>query len=147
MTNEEFVTWAGRYITLKVLQERYKITALALTEKQLSDALHAIGEAYFASVYSGVEYSDELEMSMGLQMSVAAFVFAYVSMYTLTATKYATAKGTHEGSTTPTADDVSAQVSKHRRIGVMFLVPSKEFKEAGLTLKTWQYSPILGEEL
>lgn len=147
MTTEEFVTWAGRYITPKVLQERYKITALAVTEKQLSDALNAIAEAYFAPVYSGVEYSEELAMSTALQMSVAGFVFAYVSMYTLTATKYATAKGTHEGSTTPTADDVSAQVSRYRRIGVMFLQATKEFMAAGLTLKTWTYSPILGEEL
>ena len=147
MTNEEFITWAGRYITPKVLQERYKITAIAVSEKQLADAMAAISEAYFAPVYSGVEYSDELEMSTGLQMSVAAFVFAYVSMYTLTATKYATAKGTHEGSTIPTSTDVSAQVSKYRRIGVMYLVVANEFKEAGLTLKTWRYSPILGEEL
>lgn len=147
MTNEEFITWAGRYITPKVLQERYKITALAVTEKQLAVAMSAISLAYFAPVYSGVEYTDELEMSTGLQMSVAAFIFAYVSMYTLTATKYATAQGTHEGSTTPTSTDVSAQVSKYRRIGVMYLVVAPEFKEAGLTLKTWQYSPILGEEL
>lgn len=147
MTHDEFSSWAAKYVTASVLQARYRITGLAVSETQLSAAIDAVGAAYFAPIYTDLVYTDELVMSSAMSVAIASFVFAYITQYRLTPTKYSTSKGTHEGSTVPSAEDISAQVSKYRRIGVMYMMMSDEAKEHGLTFSRWSYTPILGEEI